>query len=346
MKVAGKPRTTIWEIEDGIEVIDQRLLPHKFATVKIYTYEQAIEAIKNMTVRGAPLIGAVGAYAVYLMFKQGDGCIENADKIIKSRPTAVNLAWAVECVMNSCCGVGDRTDAALVTARQIVADELERSKKIGRAGLQIIGDLWNSNFGKPVNILTHCNAGWLACIDYGTALAPIYAAHDHQIPIHVWVDETRPRNQGASLTAYELGEEGIPYTVIADNAGGFFMQTGQVDAVIVGADRVASNGDTANKIGTYLKALAARESGIPFYVAMPSSTIDKKIKTGDDIVIEERSADEVKYAFGLDTINNVQTSVLLTPPHAQVANPAFDVTPASLITGFITERGILSTNQL
>lgn len=347
MKISGNPRTTIWEIQDGIEVIDQRLLPHKFATVKIYTYEQAIEAIKNMTVRGAPLIGAVGAYAVYLMFKQGDGCIENADKIIKSRPTAVNLSWAVERVMNSCCGMSDCVDAALVSARQVVIDELDRSKKIGLAGMEIIRDLSNSRANnKSVNILTHCNAGWLACIDYGTALAPIYAAHDHKIPIHVWVDETRPRNQGSSLTAYELGEEGVPYTVIADNAGGFFMQTGQVDAVIVGADRVASNGDTANKIGTYLKALAARELGIPFYVAMPSSTIDRKIKTGDDIVIEERSADEVRYAFGLDTVRNIQTSVLLTPPHAQVANPAFDVTPGHLITGFITERGILSTNQL
>ena len=340
MKIGGKPYRTIWETPgaDGVEVIDQRVLPHRFATTVLRTSDDVVAAIRDMVVRGAPLIGAAAAYGLHLAARKGESIEGAAERLAASRPTAVNLRWALRFVI-------DRIRAgstALEAARQLVEDEVERSRRIGEHGIGLIEEIAKRK--GEVNILTHCNAGWLACIDYGTATAPIYAAHDRGIPVHVWVDETRPRNQGAALTAFELGEHGVPHTVIADNAGGHLMQQGKVDLVIVGADRVAANGDTANKIGTYLKALAARDNGVPFYVAVPSSSVDLALADGRGIPIEERSEDEVRYIDGLGPRGPER--VLLVPEGSRACNPAFDVTPSRLVTGFITENGIAPPERL
>jgi methylthioribose-1-phosphate isomerase len=328
MNIGGKPFRTLRDTTDGIEVIDQRHLPHRFVLAELRTPEEVAVAIREMWVRGAPLIGAVAAYGLAFAIARGDDPVQAAAKLQATRPTAVNLKWALDTVLKS-------KLPPLETARQITADELERSRIIGEHGLALIRDLAAKR--TPVNILTHCNAGWLACIDFGTATAPIYAAHEAGIPVHVWVDETRPRNQGAALTAFELAEHGVPHTVIADNAGGHLMRQGRVDLCIVGADRVAANGDTANKIGTYLKALAAKDTGVPFHVALPTSTIDWSLANGDAIPIEERDPDEVRFIDGLGPDGS--TRVRLVPESSPALNPAFDVTPARLITGFITERG-------
>jgi methylthioribose-1-phosphate isomerase len=350
MNIRGQAYRTIWELPDaaGVEVIDQRVLPHRFATVALRTPEEVAAAIRDMTVRGAPLIGAAGGYGVYLAARQvtGDALERAAEMLAEARPTAVNLRWAVRFVADRA-RRGTTPDEtrrlALEAARQVVADELERSRLIGEAGARLIQEIAGRK-GGPVNVLTHCNAGWLATIDYGTATAPIYAAHERGIPVHVWVDETRPRNQGAALTAFELGEHGVPHTVIADNAGGHLMQQGRVDLAVVGADRVAANGDTANKIGTYLKALAAHDTGVPFYVALPSSTIDWSLADGAGIPIEERGADEVRHIDGLGP--DGPTRVRLVPEGSGACNPAFDVTPARLVTAFITEQGVVRPAEL
>lgn len=309
--------------------------------------DQVVYAIREMVVRGAPLIGVTGAYGLFVALKaepdkvSDDGWIKQAaGTIAAARPTAVNLAWAVEKTLAAVLGEKDparRLDAARKTAGDITEEEVENSRRIGHHGLPLIADLARKTPGRAVNILTHCNAGALACVEFGTATAPIYAAHEAGIPVHVWVDETRPLNQGARLTAWELGQAGVPHTVIVDNAGGHLMQHGQVDMVIVGTDRTTYTGDAANKIGTYLKALAAFDNGIPFYVALPSSTFDWTIQNGvKDIPIEKRDPDEVRYMPGM--IRSRET--LLMPEDSPAANFAFDVTPARLITGFITERGV------
>ena len=353
MNIGGKSYRTLWELPeaDGIEVIDQRVLPHRFATVVLRTPDEVAVAIRDMIVRGAPLIGAAAGYGVYFAARSApddrlSAAVERAgQQLAAARPTAVNLRWAIQFVLEHVRGgttPDDQRRRALAAAGQIVADELDRSRRIGEHGLQLIRDV-ASRKGE-VNVLTHCNAGWLACIDYGTATAPVYAAHEAGIPVHVWVDETRPRNQGAALTAFELGEHGVRHTVVADNAGGHLMQQGQVDLVIVGADRVAANGDTANKIGTYLKALAARDTGVPFYVALPSSTVDPTLADGAGIPIEERSADEVRFIDGLGAYGPERVRIL--PESSPAANPAFDVTPARLVTAFITEHGVVPPAQL
>jgi methylthioribose-1-phosphate isomerase len=305
-----------------------------------------------MVVRGAPLIGATAGYGVYLAARlaangQIEGAVEAAaERLAAARPTAVNLRWAVRLVADRvrlARSAGEKRQAALAVARQIVADELERSRRIGEEGLRLIEGA-AARKGGEVNVLTHCNAGWLACIDYGTATAPVYAAHDRGLPVNVWVSETRPRNQGSALTAFELGEHGVRHTVVADNACGHLMWRGLVDLVIVGADRVAANGDAANKIGTYLKALAARDASVPFYVALPSSTIDWALADGSGIPIEERSADEVRFIDGLGPDGPAR--VRLVPEGSPACNPAFDVTPARLITAFITECGIIPPGEL
>lgn len=353
MRIRGQNYRTLWELSDagGIEVIDQRHLPHRFVTAALRTPAEVAEAIRDMWVRGAPLIGAVAGYGLYLAARRaaddrvGAAVADAAELLAATRPTAVNLRWALRFVADRARDARTPDEVRrllLAAARQVVADELERSRQIGEHGLRLIRDI-AARKGR-VDVLTHCNAGWLACVDYGTATAPVYAAYEAGIPVHVWVDETRPRNQGASLTAFELGEHGVRHTVVADNAGGHLMQHGLVDLVIVGADRVAANGDTANKIGTYLKALAARDTGVPFYVALPSSTIDRTVPDGAAIPIEERSPDEVRYIDGLGA--NGPARVLVVPEGSPARNPAFDVTPARLVTGFITEAGVFSPDEL
>lgn len=354
MNIQGRRWRTLWELPDadGIEVIDQRTLPHRLTTAKLRTHEDVAVAIRDMYVRGAPLIGAAAGYGLYLAAREASdehftaAVNDAALMLIAARPTAVNLRWAVEFVLEHIRLVGSgeqKRQSALEAARQIVADEVERSRRIGEAGLKLIREIFERK-GSEVQVLTHCNAGWLACVDYGTATAPIYAAHEAGIPLHVWVDETRPRNQGASLTAYELGEHGVKHSVVADNAGGHLMQQGMVDLAIVGADRVAANGDTANKIGTYLKALAAHDTGVPFYVALPTSTFDWSLSNGKGIPIEERSADEVRYIDGLG--KNGPERLLVVPATSPARNPAFDVTPARLVTAFITEHGVHPPGEL
>jgi methylthioribose-1-phosphate isomerase len=355
MKIQGRDYHSLWELpeQDGIEVIDQRVLPHRFATAVLRTPENVAVAIREMYVRGAPLIGATAAYGIYLATRGGPDehldtrVAEAAERLLAARPTAVNLRWAVEYTLDRMRrgqAPEEKRRLALEAARRIVADEHHRSRQIGETGVGLLHDIVARKRGAAAQILTHCNAGWLATIDYGTATAPIYVAQEQGIPLHVWVDETRPRNQGAALTAFEFCEQGIPHAVIADNAGGHLMQQGLVDVVIVGADRVAANGDTANKIGTYLKALAAHANGVPFYVALPSSTFDGSVAAGSDIPIEERAEDEVRFIEGLGP--HGPTRVRLVPERSPARNFAFDVTPASLITGFITERGILSPEAL
>jgi methylthioribose-1-phosphate isomerase len=355
MKVDNRNMRPIWadpDDETSVSVIDQRRLPHELTVLSLKTVDQTIYAIKEMVVRGAPLIGATGAFGVFLAaLTSGRESVVHLEKeclrLKDARPTAVNLAWAVDRVFDTVKTIEspeERIKASKKLAEEITEEEAENCRKIGEFGLSIIRGLHGKKKDKPVNILTHCNAGWLACVDYGTATAPMYAAHDAGIPIHVWVDETRPLNQGARLTAWELGKHGVPHTVITDNAGGHLMQHGMVDLVITGTDRTTYTGDVANKIGTYLKALAARDNNIPFYVALPSSTFDWTMKDGiADIPIEVRNPDEVSRVQGL--ADGEIVSVLLPPSDSPCANYAFDVTPARLVTGFITERGICPASE-
>jgi len=344
MKINGKHYRSVWAIgEDAFGIIDQTKLPHAFVTMTIRTPDEAAHAIVAMQTRGAPLIGAVGAYGLALAVRDvasDDAVNRMVEMLAETRPTAINLKWALWRMRGALLNQphGKRVQLAWEEAQKIADEDVAMSEAIGANGLKIIQDIAAKKPGETVNILTHCNAGWLATVDYGTALAPIYMAHDAGIKLHVWVDETRPRNQGAALTAFELASHGVPHAILVDNAGGHFMQAGQVDMVIVGTDRVTANGDVANKIGTYLKALAARDNGIPFYVALPSSTIDWTLESGRDIPIEERSSDEVLKMSGRLPDGSV-TIVEIAAPGSGAANPGFDVTPARLVTGFITERG-------
>jgi methylthioribose-1-phosphate isomerase len=356
MKVAGRPMRTIWRAADGradgviVEIIDQTRLPHELVIVPLTRLADAARAIREMQVRGAPLIGATAAYGMALAMADdpADRAIEDAAATLAAtRPTAVNLAWALAEMRRVLAEVAPerRLAAALARAAAIAEEDVAINRAIGEHGLPLIEAAFRGKSGRdkvgrgPVQILTHCNAGWLATVDWGTALAPIYRAHDEGIPVHVWVDETRPRNQGASLTAWELGQHGVPHTVIADNAGGHLMRQGEVDLCIVGTDRTTCTGDVANKIGTYLKALAARDNGVPFYVALPSPTIDWEIEDGAAIPIERRSAREVTHIAGW-TEAGERVEVRLTPEGSPAANFAFDVTPARLVTALITERGV------
>ncbi len=357
MKVKGKHFETIWINSENaalVQIIDQRYLPFEFRIGDIRTGEDMFLAIRDMHVRGAPLIGAAGALGMYLAMMEHEGqpiageyIAERAFYLKSSRPTAVNLSWAVDRVREAIGQGGDKslvTDTARRISLQIIAEERTNCLKIGQYGAQLIEELSLRKKGAPVNILTHCNAGWLACIDYGTATAPVYLAHDKGINIHVWVDETRPRNQGARLTAWELQQHGVPCTVIADNTGGHLMQQGMVDMVIVGSDRASPYGDIVNKIGTYLKALAAHDNHVPFYAALPSSTIDWKLGEGaSETPIEERDGNELRYIEGM--INGRVSGVEIIPAGTPVANYGFDITPARLVTGIITERGISNADK-
>ncbi len=330
--------------DECLEVIDQRQLPFVYDTRHLTTTEEVVQAIKNMTVRGAGVIGSVAAFGIYIAAIEVEGDYEKLQEkaalIRESRPTAVNLMWAVDRMMELLKDSDNLVDDAREAAIKLNDEEALESQKIAEYGCDIIEDILKKSGKTEINILTHCNAGWLAVIDEGTALAPIYEAKRRGIAVHVWVDETRPRNQGASLTAWELSQSGIKHTIIADNTGGHLMQHGMVDMVIVGADRVSANGDVANKIGTYLKALAAHDNGVPFYVAIPTSTFDFEIRDGvKEIPIEERSADEVRFIKGVD-IEGVVREVRITPEDSPALNYGFDVTPARLITGLITNRGV------
>ena len=347
MKIKGKAYRTIWLAPDGwsVEIIDQTRLPHELVIIPLKSAEDAARAILSMQVRGAPLIGATAAYGLAMAIREdaSDEAIDRAVEFLaKQRPTAINLRWALEEMRRAVQNLprGDRLAAAYKRAAEICDEDVETCRRIGEHGRQLLEDIAKKKGkGEKVEVLTHCNAGWLACVDWGTATSPIYQAHDAGVPLHVWVDETRPRNQGAALTAYELGSHGVPHTIVVDNAGGHLMQHGKVDMVIVGTDRVAANGDVANKIGTYLKALAAHDNDVPFYVALPHSTIDWTLDEGLSIPIEERSADEVLKMPGRLPDGSVVT-VEIAAPGSPAGNPAFDVTPARLVTGFITERGV------
>ena len=348
MLINGKPYRTIWFEKNIVKIIDQTKLPHQFIVKDLRTVKESINAIKTMEVRGAPLIGATAAYGLVLsILEKNDQSFlrESSDGLIASRPTAINLKWAVDRMMKKLSGVNSNEilTVALEEAKIITEEDVNFCKNIGLNGLKIIEDLARRK-KDTVNILTHCNAGWLATIDWGTATSPIYHAHQKGIKVHVWVDETRPRNQGANLTSFELNEEGIPNTVIADNTGGILMQRGQVDMCIVGTDRTLSTGDVTNKIGTYLKALAAKDNNVPFYVALPSSTIDWSIKDPKDIIIEERDAIELSHIEGLDKDNKLQ-KVLIYPKKSKALNLAFDITPAKLVTGLITEKGVCEASE-
>ncbi len=343
MKIQGKEYRTIWYEGNVVKIIDQTKLPHKFIIKDLQTVKDAINSIKIMEVRGAPLIGGTAAYGIALAVKENnssDFIKKSAKELIQSRPTAINLKWAVDRMMNKISGVNsdEILNLALQEAKDICDEDEKFCESIGIYGLNIIENIYNKK-KDTVNILTHCNAGWLATINWGTATSPIYHAHKKGIPVHVWVDETRPRNQGANLTSYELNEEEIPNTIIADNTGGILMQRSEVDMCIVGTDRTLSNGDVCNKIGTYLKALAAHDNNIPFYVALPSSTIDWDIKDAKDIPIEERNSEELSHVDGIDE-NNELKKVLIYPHKSKALNLAFDVTPAKYVTGLITEKGI------
>ena len=353
MKIDGKPTRTIWVEADaaGVGIIDQTLLPHRFATPRLTTLAEAAHAIKSMQVRGAPLIGVTAAYGVWLamLADASDDHLERAYSVLlATRPTAINLKWALDEMMALLRNRprGERAAAALARANEIAEDDVAINRAIGRNGLALIEAIAaTKKNGERVNVLTHCNAGWLATVDWGTATAPIYMAHDKDIPVHVFADETRPRNQGASLTAWELGKHGVPHTVIPDNTGGHLMQHGLVDLVIVGTDRVTAQGDVCNKIGTYLKALAAADNKVPFYVALPSPTIDFSVSDGvAEIPIEQRGPEEVASISGKATDGSIVT-VQVVPDGSAVANYAFDVTPARLVTGLITERGLLTAKR-
>ena len=355
MRIGGTHYRAIW-LEDKpgvISVIDQRKLPFEFEVFHLESMEDAFFAISEMVVRGAPLIGVTAAFGLYLAGLKSNPenwCEEvkmAAEKLVSSRPTAVNLKYAVDLGLEELNCAGSREgmiERLFHLAAHLAEAEVNRCRRIGVNGLELIRKCYEKK-GNTVNILTHCNAGWLACVDYGTATAPIYLAQEERIPVHVWVDETRPRNQGARLTAYELGEHGIPHTVIVDNAGGHLMQNGQVDLVIVGSDRTTRTGDVANKIGTYLKALAARDNGIPFYVALPSTSIDMKMKEGKEIAIENRNRKEVAFVEGWDEEKQKTGQVRVIPENSDVANPGFDITPARLVTGLVTEKGICDATE-
>jgi methylthioribose-1-phosphate isomerase len=347
MKIDGTPYRSVWiDPEDGwsIRIIDQTRLPWTFDILRLTNVREAAHAIRSMQVRGAPLIGAVAAFGLALAIRadsSSEALEANAALLAATRPTAVNLRWALDRMLARLrrSRAADRMDAAYQEAASIADEDAAQNRAIGQHGITLIQQAARGAHGRPINILTHCNAGWLATVDWGTALSPIYAAHDAGIQVHVWVDETRPRLQGAALTAFELGKHGVPHTVIADNAGGHLMQHGEVDLCIVGADRVTRQGDAANKIGTYLKALAAQDNGVPFWVAIPSSTIDWRLTDGvRDIPIEERAATEVSTVTGRAMDGSIVT-VRVAPSDSPAANPAFDVTPARLLSGLITERG-------
>ncbi|MCW5721652.1 MAG: S-methyl-5-thioribose-1-phosphate isomerase [Devosia sp.] len=348
MKVGDRHYHTIWLNTDGrsVDIIDQRWLPHEFKVVTLTTVDDIAVAIRDMWVRGAPLIGVTAAYGVAIAMHDdaSDQALDAVwDKLHETRPTAINLKWALDEMRTLLrpLPLGERAAAAYRRAGEIAEEDVELNRNIGLNGLKIIREIAaRKKPGEVVNILTHCNAGWLATVDYGTATAPIYLAAEEGIPVHVYVDETRPRNQGAQLTAWELNGHGVPHTLIVDNAGGHLMQHGQVDMVIVGTDRTTANGDVCNKIGTYLKALAAKDNNVPFYVALPSPTIDWTVKDGvKEIPIEERTGDEVSFVQGRGP-DGKTVSVRISPEGSPAANPAFDVTPARLITGLITERGV------
>ena len=348
MKIQNKEYRTIWYEENVVKIIDQTKLPHQFIIKDLKTVKDAINAIKVMEVRGAPLIGGTAAYGMALAVQENndlDFIKKSSEELIESRPTAINLKWAVDRMMKKLSGINSDQilDIALNEAKEICDEDEKFCENIGLNGLKIIEEIYNKT-KKKVNILTHCNAGWLATINWGTATSPIYHAHQKGIPVHVWVDETRPRNQGANLTSYELNEENIPNTIIADNTGGILMQRGDVDMCIVGTDRTLSNGDVCNKIGTYLKALAAHDNNVPFYVALPSSTIDWKIKEGKDIPIEERNSEELSHIEGVDENNEIK-KILIYPIKSKAMNLAFDVTPAKYVTGLITEKGICEASS-
>ena len=348
MKINGKFYKTIWFENNIVKIIDQTKLPHQFLIKELKSVKDSINAIKHMEVRGAPLIGATAAYGLVLSIIEKNDLSylkKSSEELINSRPTAINLKWAVDRMMKKLLGVNnsDILKIALDEAKAITIEDENFCKNIGLNGLKIIEDIANKK-KDTVNILTHCNAGWLATIDWGTATSPIYHAHQKGIKVHVWVDETRPRNQGANLTSFELNEEGIQNTVITDNAGGILMQRGQVDMCIVGTDRTLSNGDVCNKIGTYLKALAAKDNNIPFYVALPSSTIDWNIKDHNKIPIEERNPKELSYVEGVDENNKVK-KVRIYSEKSKAMNLAFDITPAKYVTGLITEKGICEASE-
>ena len=348
MRIKGQEYKTIWFENNTVKIIDQTKLPHKFQIKELKSVDDAINAIKVMEVRGAPLIGATAAYGIVLALMENNeqSFLDNSCKnLIKSRPTAINLKWAVERMYKKLKGVNsnDILNIAVNEANAICEEDVNFCKNIGINGLKIIESIYNKK-KDTVNILTHCNAGWLATINWGTATSPIYHAHQKNIPIHVWVDETRPRNQGANLTSFELNEEKIKNTIIADNTGGILMQRGEVDLCIVGTDRTLSNGDVCNKVGTYLKAIAANDNNVPFYVALPSSTIDWDLKDSKNIPIEERNSNELSTIEGLDENGNIK-KIQIYPENSKSLNLAFDVTPAKFITGLITEKGICSASK-
>ena len=353
MKINGQPTRTIWLNDDGqtVEVIDQTKLPFTYEILQLHNLEGAADAIERMVVRGAPLIGATAAYGMALAMADNpstDNLAVSSKRLLKTRPTAVNLRWAINRMKSSLTSVpeSDRKEVAYRLAAEICDEDVEINASIGRNGLALIEKVAaTKSANEPVNILTHCNAGWLATVDWGTATSPIYMAHDQGTPVHVWVDETRPRNQGASLTAYELGHHGVPHTVVPDNTGGHLMQHGQVDLVITGTDRTTATGDVCNKIGTYLKALAAKDNNIPFYVALPSPTIDFSLSDGvAEIPIEQRADDEVAKMTGVAVDGSIQT-INIVSKGSPVANYAFDVTPSRLVTGLITEAGICDASR-
>ena len=350
MNVDGTPTRTIWPIRDrgAVGIIDQTRLPHRYEIAELRTLEDAATAIRDMLVRGAPLIGATAAYGMALAIRDdaSDARLSTAyDRLHETRPTAINLRWALDEMIAALRPLPEsrRADAAWDRAAAICDEDVEICRTIGVHGLDLIRDVAARKDG-PVNVLTHCNAGWLATVDWGTATSPIYQAHDAGIPVHVWVDETRPRSQGAALTCWELLNHGVPHHLIPDNSGGLLMRRGQVDLVIVGTDRTTASGDVCNKIGTYLKALAAHDTGVPFYVALPSPTIDFRLDDGADIPIEERDPDEVRWVHGLDPQGDIGR-VLICPDGSPAANHAFDVTPARLVTGLITEKGVVAAEK-
>jgi len=349
MKIEGKEYRTIWFENNLVKIIDQTKLPHQFIIKDLKTINDAINAIKTMEVRGAPLIGATAAYGLVLALlekKDQSFLKKSSEHLINSRPTAINLKWAVDRMMKKLSGVNSDKilEIALGEAKEICEEDIKFCKSIGINGLKIIEEIYYKK-KDTVNILTHCNAGWLATINWGTATSPIYHAHKKGIPVHVWADETRPRNQGANLTSYELNEEGIKNTIIADNTGGILMQRGEVDMCIVGTDRTLSNGDVCNKVGTYLKALAAHDNKVPFYVALPSSTIDWEIKDFKEIPIEERNPEELSQMEGIDEDGNLK-KIQVYPKKSKAMNLAFDITPAKYVSALITEKGICEASTL
>ena len=351
MKVDGQSHRTIWSVASGdVCIIDQVALPHRFEIATLASVTDAARAIRDMHVRGAPLIGVTAAYGIALAMRAepSDASLEDASRrLAATRPTAVNLAWALREMRDALAALppAQRREAAYRKAAAMAETDVDMCRAMAEHGLGLLRSLAEANAGRPINVLTHCNAGWLAAVDWGTATAPIYAAHEIGLPVHVFVDETRPRNQGASLTAWELGKHGVAHTVVVDNVGGHLMQHGKVDCVIVGTDRTTASGDVCNKIGTYLKALAAHANGIPFYVAAPSPSIDFAIDDGvAEIPIEERGAEEVTHMTGLTDAGDV-ARIRLVPEGSSVLNYAFDVTPAGLVTGLITERGVIPATR-